>query len=50
MKLEYPLEVYIDKNFRENYLKHIGTFIMKSKKIKLKEYKLDAQGVLDLTL
>ncbi len=48
MFLEFPLEIYVFDNARLNYFLGGGT--MKYKRRKIKEYKLDAQGILDLRL
>ena len=51
MRLEYPLRCYVDDEFRVKFFAgEIRKTMKYSRPIpKLNEYKLDAQGVLDLS-
>jgi len=48
--LEYPLQIYVDDDMRENYLKSHGKMVLYIKKDKSDELKMDAQEIIDLQL
>ncbi len=51
MKLEYPLRCYVDDKFRMKFFagKLRKTIKYSRPRPKLNEYKIDAQGVIDLS-